>query len=159
MFAALMVVKTFFGSIFGFIFKDWRITVAVILLVISGFLVHKYNGVKKHLAATELSLKAETENNAVLRNNLAIAAKVNSENAALFAKVQTDQVKTTAAVSKLNNNLRERDKTVADLKASLSNVKEPAAKVSSRISIAVQGIQRLRDEAATEATPAAEVTK
>jgi len=139
-----------FKNSFGFIFRDWRITLLIVILVCFGFFAYKYKQTQKNLETVQLSLKAEQDNNAVLRNNLAIASKVNSENIAVFQAVKVDNTLTTAAVSKLNIKLRANDKTAVEIKETLSSVKEPKEKVSPRIAIAVSGIQKLRDEAGAQ---------
>jgi hypothetical protein len=138
--AILLIFKAFFGSIFGFLFKDWRITLMIVIVAVCGFFAYKYHGV-------QAKLEVEQQNNIVLRTNLAIAAKVNADNDVLIKQAALDNVQTTAAISKLNSDIQQRNDTVTTLKVKLSKVITPPQKLSPRIAIAVEGIQELRDQA------------
>lgn len=144
MMVAWGIAKALFGSVFGFIFKDWRITLLVVILALCGYGYYKYDKVQDNLAETQKVLKVEQENNQVLRNNLAIAAQTNAANEKILQQVQSDNTLTRKQVAQLNNMLHARNTQIADLKGQLMS--QPGQAVTPNIAWTVDAIQRLREE-------------
>lgn len=146
MFAILAIAKGFFGSIFGFIFKDWRITLMIVILALCGFGFYKYHKVQANLEETQKVLKVEQENNETLRKNLDVAVQVNKANDDLMKRMQEDSTLTRKQIATLNNLIAGRNRQVDDLTRELSL--RPSAPITPNIAYTVEAIQKMRDEAA-----------
>jgi len=155
-------------GIFGFIFKDWRMVLALVVVVIAGIIVWKFKHLESELNHTKDVLKVEQSNNQVLRNNLDQAGQINADNAKMIEAAEAEKKRALEAVSQLNTDLKRTNQSIDAIKQKISGITTPPTKLSPFLVEAVRGVQDLRDaenppivklEAKPEAKPADAIKK
>lgn len=134
-----------FLSIFGFIFKDWRVILALIITVIVGVIYWQFKHLESKLADAQQAMKTEQANNAVLRGNLNDASKINQQNAVVIDQLKADKEAATAAVNNLNIAITATNRAVGSIKSKIDLMTEPPKPMSPYIIEAIRSSQELQD--------------
>lgn len=145
--AILLLFKGFFGGLISKIFSDWRILVAIIVIVISGIIMLRIHKMEKNLAQAKEELVVERKNNDTLRGNVSTLVTTNKSNGVVIEQVTKDRDAAVKSVSALSNSIAETNRTVNSLKQKIDGLKTPPTPLTPYLVEAVEGIQQLRDQA------------
>ena len=132
-------------GIFGFIFKDWRMILALILLVIAGVLFWKFKSLDSDLVKSKEALRIEQVNTQTLRNNLASAAQINQENANVIKQLEEDKKRALEAIAGLNTDIKKTNQGIEAIKQKINSITTPPTKLTPYLVEAVRGVQDMRD--------------
>jgi len=151
-------------GIFGVIFKDWRMVLALILLIVAGVLFWKFKSLDGDLTKAKEALRIEQVNTQTLRNNLASAAQINQENANVIKQLEEDKKRALEAVAGLNTDIKKTNQGIEAIKQKINSITTPPTKLTPYIVEAVRGVQDMRDAEnppapATPAIPSKEADK
>jgi len=134
-----------FLSLFGFIFKDWRMVLALVLIMVISVVAWKFHSLNGDLTHAQEALKIEQTNNQTLRNNLTEAGRINDENAKVIEAAEADKKRALEAVSQLNTDLKKTNQSIDVIKQKISGIATPPSKLTTYLVEAVKGVQEIRD--------------
>lgn len=124
---------------------NWRVLVAIIVLLIAGIAYHKYVELQAQLTASTAQLNIEKTNNTTLQVDLSKATAINNENTKIIEQQQLEAKTAQDTINTLNDKLSRLNASADKVKIRVSEIKTPPVKVSTYILEAVRGIQDLRD--------------